>query len=194
MSRRRKAEPSGCGWFAAICAALLLAMFATPALALFGGASLGPPRTALASGAVPYISEGSAYVWPIEGTGSISSRFGWRLGPDHGRGEWHAGLDIAAPTGTPVRAVAAGQIRMAGWQGNYGQLIKVRHQEASGATFETWYGHLSQIDVHEGDVVAAGQIIGLVGSTGRSTGPHLHLEYRTGNDLSPVDPQRLFNR
>ena len=100
--------------------------------------------------------------------GSISSRFGMR------RGRHHDGLDIAAPLGTPVKAADGGDVIFVGTSGTYGKLIKIDH----GAGFQTWYGHLSAYSVKVGDKVYKGQIIGAVGNTGRSTGPHLHFEIR----------------
>ncbi|KWX02165.1 Peptidase M23 [Carbonactinospora thermoautotrophica] len=94
----------------------------------------------------------------------------------------HTGLDMAAPLGTPVRAVSAGTIISAGWGGPYGNRIKIRHADGT----QTWYCHLSAY-VRRSGRVAAGQVIGRVGSTGNSTGPHLHLEVRPGGG-APVNP------
>ncbi|HUJ59765.1 MAG TPA: M23 family metallopeptidase, partial [Kofleriaceae bacterium] len=98
----------------------------------------------------------------------------------------HPGFDLAAPTGTPVSAAAAGTVTHAGPAGTYGNLITVRH--ANG--FETRYAHLSSVDVHVGDQVQVGQEIGKVGTTGYSTGPHLHFEVR--HDGATVDPAPLL--
>lgn len=109
----------------------------------------------------------------------LTARFG------AGGGLWsgsHAGLDFAAPTGTPVRAVAGGRVREAGWDGAYGWRIVVRHRDGT----ETWYCHLTQMLI-TGDRVAAGQRIGRVGSTGNSTGPHLHFEVHPAGGRA-VDP------
>jgi murein DD-endopeptidase MepM/ murein hydrolase activator NlpD len=95
----------------------------------------------------------------------------------------HTGLDLAAPSGTPVRAVAAGTITDVGWAGAYGN----RTVETLGDGTEIWYCHQETIGVRLGDDVAAGQEIGAVGSTGNTTGPHLHLEVRPGAG-DPVDP------
>jgi murein DD-endopeptidase MepM/ murein hydrolase activator NlpD len=93
----------------------------------------------------------------------------------------HTGLDFACAYGTPIHAVAAGQVIVAGWDGSYGWKTVIRHADGT----ETWYAHQSQILVHRG-FVTAGQVIGRVGMTGNTTGPHLHLEVRI-NDI-PVDP------
>lgn len=112
--------------------------------------------------------------------GSISSRFGMRSR------RHHDGLDIAAPLGTPVKAADGGDVIFVGTNGTYGKLIKIDH----GAGFQTWYGHLSKYNVKVGDKVYKGQIIGAVGSTGRSTGPHLHFEIRKNG--SPVNPSNYL--
>lgn len=96
----------------------------------------------------------------------------------------HTGLDFAAPAGTPVKSVATGRVISAGWAGAYGNRIIVRHADGT----DTWYCHLSKF-VKTGGKVAVGQTIGKVGSTGNSTGPHLHLEVRPGGG-SPVDPEK----
>ena len=106
--------------------------------------------------------------------GRITSRFGMRGDPIAGGSRFHSGLDIAASTGSQVFSSGHGRVVFAGWAGNYGNLIIVRH--ANGV--ETRYGHLSALLVPPGTFVRAGQVIGLVGSTGRSTGPHLHWEVR----------------
>lgn len=127
-------------------------------------------------------SEGSAgmFSWPV--TGTITSPFGWRSNPFGGSPEFHQGLDIAAPTGTTVTAAASGTVIMAQWYGGYGNYILIDH----GGGFSTGYGHLSAIYVTSGQVVKRGQAIGAVGSTGQSTGPHLHFEIRING--KPVDP------
>ncbi|WP_180936032.1 M23 family metallopeptidase [Nocardioides ungokensis] len=100
----------------------------------------------------------------------------------------HTGQDFAAPIGTPVMAAGDGVVTFAGWAGPYGNAIHVLH---SGGT-ATWYAHLSRIDIRPGQRVHAGQLIGLVGDTGNTTGPHLHFEVRTGashsSDGTPIDP------
>ena len=114
---------------------------------------------------------------------SISSRYGLRKDPILGTQAFHSGTDFRAPTGTPVLATADGIVVSAGWNGGYGRMVEVRH--ASGHV--TRYAHLSSISVNEGETVERGDIVGKVGSSGRSTGPHLHYEVRKGD--RPVDPQ-----
>jgi murein DD-endopeptidase MepM/ murein hydrolase activator NlpD len=121
-----------------------------------------------------------AFSWPV--TGTITSPFGWRSNPFGGGPEFHQGLDIAAPMGTTVTAAAAGTVIMAQWYGGYGNYILIDH----GGGYSTGYGHLSAIYVASGQAVQRGQAIGAVGSTGQSTGPHLHFEVRIAG--KPVDP------
>lgn len=112
----------------------------------------------------------------------ISSRFGYRVHPISKQWRPHNGLDFAAPSGTPVAATGAGRVARAGWGGSYGYLVVVDH----GNGVETRYAHLSRIHVIAGQSVANGAVIGRVGSTGRSTGPHLHYEVLV--EGRPVDP------
>lgn len=114
------------------------------------------------------------FIWPVNGT--VTSGFGQRWG------RLHAGIDIAAPTGTPVRAAQAGIVIFAGSQGGYGNLVLIAH----GNGIVTAYAHLSAFGAGEGATVSQGQTIGRVGSTGHSTGPHLHFEVRVNG--SPVNP------
>lgn len=119
--------------------------------------------------------------------GKINNEFGFRRNPFGGRNyEFHAGMDIDGERGDSVMAPANGTILKAGWQGGYGNMIEIDH----GNGLTTRYGHLSKIEVQVGDVITRGQLIGLVGSTGRSTGPHLHYELRL-NDKS-INPRLLL--
>jgi murein DD-endopeptidase MepM/ murein hydrolase activator NlpD len=121
-------------------------------------------------------------IWPV--FGRLESGVGGRRNPFSGRGfEYHEGQDIDATYGTPVQVSAGGRVTIAGWQRGYGKVVYVDH----GNGLSTRYGHLSEIDVAIGQSVTQGQTIGLVGSTGRSTGPHLHYEVRINNQ--PVDPK-----
>jgi murein DD-endopeptidase MepM/ murein hydrolase activator NlpD len=123
---------------------------------------------------------------PIMGDIDLSSGFGVRSDPFLGRPAMHTGLDFRSSTGDPVRATANGTVETAGWSGGYGKMVEIDH----GNGFSTRYGHLSEIDVKAGQTVKIGQIIGRVGSTGRSTGPHLHYETRVDGDA--VDPQKFL--
>ena len=100
----------------------------------------------------------------------------------------HTGQDFAVPTGTPVQAAGAGVVTFAGWGGAYGNLVKVLHDGG----IATWYAHLSRLAVHRGEQVHAGQLVGLSGATGNTTGPHLHFEVRRDATASssgtPIDP------
>ena len=113
---------------------------------------------------------------------TLTSSFGPRISPTTGGADLHTGQDFAAPEGSPAQAVSRGQVVFTGWNGGYGNLVRVRHADG----VESWYGHLSEIDVQVGDQVGKGQSVGEVGSTGNSTGPHLHLEVRV--DDKPTDP------
>jgi len=124
-------------------------------------------------------------IWPVDGT--LEGGMGGRRNPFSGRGyEYHEGQDIDAAHGAPVQAAANGKVTIAARQRGYGNVVYVDH----GAGLSTRYGHLSQINVAVGQTVTRGQTIGLVGSTGRSTGPHLHYEVRINNQ--PVDPRRYL--
>lgn len=112
---------------------------------------------------------------PIPGA-KISSNFGYRKDPFNGRSAMHSGMDFKAPTGTPVRATGDGVIVKAGHKGGYGKTVEIRHKNG----LITRYAHLNSINVKKGQKVDVGQVIGKVGSTGRSTGPHLHYEVRQG--------------
>jgi murein DD-endopeptidase MepM/ murein hydrolase activator NlpD len=122
--------------------------------------------------------------WPMAqpSEGMITSPFGWRIHPIFGTREFHTGLDIANRAGTPVRAAESGMVRFVGWMGGYGRLVVVTH--ANG--LETSYSHLSAMLVALGQRVARGQVLGRMGSTGWSTGPHLFFEVRR-NGMA-VDP------
>lgn len=115
-------------------------------------------------------------------SGFFSDGFGWRRDPIDGSREFHKGVDIVAPSGTPVRASADGLVTAAGRMAGYGSMIHLAHGYGMG----TRYGHLSRLMVTPGQRVKRGDVIGLVGSTGRSTGPHLHYEvFRTGVQVDP---------
>ena len=124
---------------------------------------------------------------PISGEIDISSPFGARVDPFLHVAALHTGIDFRGEVGDPVRATAAGTVTAAGWSGGYGKMVEIDH----GNGLSTRYGHLSQISVDIGDKIRVGQTVGRVGSTGRSTGPHVHYETRV--DGEAVDPQRFLN-
>ncbi|MEG3438546.1 peptidoglycan DD-metalloendopeptidase family protein [Pannus brasiliensis CCIBt3594] len=114
-------------------------------------------------------------LFPLAIPARITSVFGWRQHPISGREAMHAGTDLGAPTGTPVLAAYPGEVVTADWVGGYGLMVILRHLDG---TQESRYGHLSEINVTPGQHVEQGEMIGRVGSTGMSTGPHLHFEWR----------------
>ena len=123
---------------------------------------------------------------PVTGEIDASSGFGMRIDPFLKSPAMHTGLDMRGEPGDPVRATANGTVTFAGWQGGYGKMVEIDH----GNGVATRYGHLSSIDTEVGHTIKTGQIIGKVGTTGRSTGPHLHYETRI--DGEAVDPQRFL--
>jgi murein DD-endopeptidase MepM/ murein hydrolase activator NlpD len=116
--------------------------------------------------------------WPA--SGPVTSEFGYRWG------RLHAGIDIGAGYGAPIRAAKSGTVIFAGVQSGYGNVIIIEH----GGGLTTLYGHQSRLAAHDGDEVSTGDLIGYVGSTGHSTGPHLHFETRVGG--SPQNPRRYL--
>ncbi|MHB8125968.1 MAG: murein hydrolase activator EnvC family protein [Desulfitobacteriaceae bacterium] len=130
---------------------------------------------------------GSISTWPLSGYYEISSPFGWRIHPISGKKSLHTGIDLPALTGTAIHAAGAGVVIFAGWYGGYGNAVVIDH----GGGISTLYGHLSQLSSSEGQQVTAGQIIGYVGSTGNSTGPHLHFEVRVNGN--PTDPLQYYH-
>jgi murein DD-endopeptidase MepM/ murein hydrolase activator NlpD len=122
-------------------------------------------------------------IWPVAG-GEATDRFGGRRDPfGSATAEFHSGQDISAERGTPVYAAGIGKVKFAGTQGGYGQMVILDH----GDGITTRYGHLSKIEVVAGQELLRGAVIGQVGSTGRSTGPHLHYEVRINEE--PVNPR-----
>jgi len=124
---------------------------------------------------------------PVTGDIDISSNFGVRIDPFLHMAAMHTGIDFRGNAGDPVRATAAGTVNAAGWSGGYGRMVEIDH----GNGLSTRYGHLSKIEVNVGDKVRIGQVVGRLGSTGRSTGPHVHYETRI--DGEAVDPQKFLN-
>lgn len=120
---------------------------------------------------------------PLQGGGRVASRFGWRIHPIFHTRKLHTGVDLASPRGTPIYAAGDGVVEKAGWSQGYGNFTLIRHVNG----YETGYGHQSKILVKPGQKVRQGQQIGLVGSTGNSTGNHLHFEIRiNGNFVDPL--------
>lgn len=140
-----------------------------------GGGGGGGTATATAS-----------FVWPVASYVYISSRFGMRVHPITGQTRSHTGLDIASNQGTSVYAADGGKVTMAGWNGGYGNCIMIDH----GNGYVTLYGHLNGFAISQGDTVSQGQTIGYVGSTGTSTGSHLHFEVLLNG--SRIDPEQFF--
>ncbi len=123
---------------------------------------------------------------PVSGEVDMSSPFGMRMDPFLGRPAVHTGIDLRGETGEPVRATATGRVSIAGREGGYGNMVEINH----GNGLATRYGHLSQIEVKVGQTVRIGEVIGRIGSTGRSTGPHLHYETRVNGEA--IDPQKFM--
>lgn len=132
----------------------------------------------------PIVLGESAFIYPV--LGPISSEFGWRVHPISGTERFHSGIDFAVDYGTPIAAVAAGQVIFAGWYGGYGNAVIIDH----GGGLTTLYAHTSELLIHEGDWLNRGTIVATVGSTGYSTGPHLHFEVRQEGE--PVDPMQYL--
>jgi murein DD-endopeptidase MepM/ murein hydrolase activator NlpD len=138
-------------------------------------AKLAGPSSPVAG---PVHQGGGGWVWPV--SGAITSGFCEVRSYE----ACHPGIDIAVPTGTPIRAAAAGTVRIAGWVGGYGNYTCIQHS----ASLSSCYGHQSSIQVSVGQQVGQGQVIGLSGSTGNSTGPHVHFEARiNGSVVNPMN-------
>lgn len=180
------------GQTAALAAVAVLAAAAAPAVTREApptstAAPVAPPVKAEAEAPGPVMRQ-IAFSAPVRGY-AINSPFGLRKLAIEARARAHKGVDIAAPKGTSVFTAAEGRVVRTGYEaGGYGAFIEVRHPNG----FSTLYGHLSRIDVASGDALAAGQRIGLVGSTGYSTGPHLHFEVRRGG--GQVNPTKVVGR
>lgn len=146
-------------------------------------------RAAAAAAAAQAAGQGSSYTW-VQGTGQlgwpvsgeITSPYGYRVHPIWGTTIYHSGIDIGVDEGTPVHAADSGVIVWSGWMGGYGYAVVIDH----GNGLSTLYGHNSELAVDEGQSVSKGQVVAYAGSTGNSTGPHVHFEVRENGD--PVDP------
>ena len=126
------------------------------------------------------------YIWPLPGY-NPGSAYGWRMHPILGEMRFHSGEDIGAPSGTPILAADGGSVILAGWNGGYGNCVMISHGDGR----VTLYGHMSSIAVSYGQAVTQGQVIGYVGSTGLSTGPHLHFETHVNG--ATTDPKSYFS-
>ena len=129
-----------------------------------------------------------AFIRPCPG--AVSSEFGYRVHPIFKTTKYHSGIDIAAPMGTPIRAANSGQVIFVGWQNGYGKTVIIDHGRVNGKPTTTLYAHQSRFAVSNNQMVTKGQIIGYVGSTGYSTGPHCHFEVRVNG--KPVSPWKYI--
>ncbi len=148
------------------------------------GLTTGQSMASLPAAATP---SDDNFVYPLNTPTPVGSPFGWRVHPISGKKRLHSGMDFEAPEGTPVVAATAGRVVSAGWMGGYGKTIVI---ERAGR-LQTRYAHLSNISVQPGQQLQAGTLIGAVGSTGRSTGPHLHFEILVAtpaNNWMAIDP------
>ena len=134
----------------------------------------------------------TGFICPLKSYSRISSEYGWRKNPVTGVNKLHAGTDFAAPGGTPIYAAASGYVQVAGWSsGGYGNYVIIYHGKMSdGDQYSTLYGHMRSVATSAGKYVQQGEIIGYVGSTGNSTGNHLHLEvWKGGSKANAVNPR-----
>ena len=134
----------------------------------------------------------TGFICPLKSYSRISSEYGWRKNPVTGVNKLHAGTDFAAPGGTPIYAAASGYVQVAGWSsGGYGNYVIIYHGKMSdGNTYSTLYGHMRSVATSAGKYIKQGELIGYVGSTGNSTGNHLHLEvWKGGSKANAVNPR-----
>ena len=134
----------------------------------------------------------TGFICPLKSYTRISSEYGWRKNPVSGVNKLHAGTDFAAPGGTPIYAAASGYVQVAGWSsGGYGNYVIIYHGKMSdGQQYSTLYGHMRSVATSAGKYVQQGELIGYVGSTGNSTGNHLHLEvWKGGSKANAVNPR-----
>ena len=146
---------------------------------------------AAASASKPQLSF-SGFACPLKSYSRISSEYGWRKNPVSGVNKLHAGIDFAAPAGTPIYAAASGYVQVAGWStGGYGNYVIIYHGKMSdGNTYSTLYAHMRSVATSAGKYVKQGELIGYVGTTGNSTGNHLHLEvWKGGSKANAVNPR-----
>lgn len=193
MRATRRTVPSGGGWAASksVSSYSGAASYFSNGRSYFSGTQQTTPsglsyyNLTARPAAVPNLGK-SSFMFPLTLPAAITSVFGWRMHPITGEYRFHAGTDLAAAQGTPVVAAATGQVVTADFVGGYGLTVILQHEKG---TQESLYGHLSEIFVRSGDDVEQGTVIGRVGSTGNSTGPHLHFEWRhqTPNGWVAVD-------
>lgn len=151
--------------------------------------SSGGGSTSSGSQSSQTTASASGFLWPIASSHRVTSPFGWRTHPITGRQHLHGGIDIAAPNGTPILAAKAGVVVISQYGSSYGNYVVLSHPDGT----RTLYAHMSQRSVSAGDTVSQGQTVGLVGSTGSSTGNHLHFETWTGSSSSSrVNPMQFF--
>ena len=134
----------------------------------------------------------TGFICPLKSYTRISSEYGWRKNPVSGVNKLHAGIDFAAPAGTPIYAAASGYVQVAGWSsGGYGNYVVIYHGKMTdGNAYSTLYGHMRSVATSAGKYVNQGDLIGYVGSTGNSTGNHLHLEvWKGGSKANAVNPR-----
>ena len=137
----------------------------------------------------------TGFICPLKSYSRVSSEYGWRKNPVSGVNKLHAGTDFAAPGGTPIYAAASGYVQVAGWSsGGYGNYVIIYHGKMSdGNTYSTLYGHMRSVATSAGKYVKQGELIGYVGSTGNSTGNHLHLEvWKGGSKANAVNPRNYI--
>lgn len=144
-------------------------------------------ETAKKNGTTTTVTNGTGqFTWPVPASHTISSPFGYRVHPIFGTSKFHSGLDISAPSGTPIVAADSGTVVTAVYSSSYGNYVAISHGNGN----STLYAHMSRLAVSSGQSVSKGQVIGYVGSTGWSTGPHCHFEIRVGGQL--VNPASYF--
>ncbi|MGD1951750.1 MAG: peptidoglycan DD-metalloendopeptidase family protein [Leptolyngbyaceae cyanobacterium] len=158
-----------------------------------GGASTAAGREFYNTIARPLVNlqAGESFIFPLAASSPITSLFGWRWHPIHGDYRFHSGTDLGAPQGTPILATQSGQVSVADYLGGYGLTVILRHNDN---TLESRYAHMSHMLVAVGEWVEQGDVIGLVGSTGNSTGPHLHFELRqlTSQGWTAINPNDVL--
>jgi murein DD-endopeptidase MepM/ murein hydrolase activator NlpD len=183
----RIAEGRGLGLASSIARSLAARGYAQaeahPAQPPASGRSAVPAPAAVGAEALPAAGLANAWPLPSETKFRVSSDFGLRADPIHGGERTHHGIDLAAPQGTPILSVGDGVVTRSGWVPGYGRMVEVDHGQGVVAR----YAHGSRLDVEVGARVKRGMVLGAVGSSGRATGSHLHLEIRV--DGRPVDPE-----